>query len=79
MECVRYVPETLDMLQIQSKNRALAEAQAAASPAAEQARTVVLACAEHQALKEQADQMQVYRQNNTLLRCAPPPPRREYF
>lgn len=53
--------------------RALAEAQAAASPAAEQARTVVLACAEHQALKEAADQMQLYRQNNTLLRCASMP------
>ena len=61
-------------MQIQSKNRALAEAQAAASPAAEQARSVVLAINEHQALRERAEQMQVYRQNNGLLRCAVPLP-----
>lgn len=59
------------MSQIQAKNRALAEAQAAASPAAEQARSVVLACAEHQALMQQAAEVQVFRQNNTAVRCAP--------
>ena len=58
-------------LEIDAKNRALAEAQAKASePAAELGRTVLLPVDEHKALQDRADQATVYHESNRALRCA---------
>ena len=58
-------------LELDAKNRALAEAQAkAAGPAAEPGRTVLLPVDEHRALQDRADQATAYHESNRALRCA---------
>ena len=56
-------------LEIDAKNRALAEAQAKAAPVAEPGRTVLLPVDEHKALQDRAEQATVYHENNRALRC----------
>ncbi len=60
-------------LEVDAKNRALAEAQARAAPVAEAGLTVLLPADEHRALQDRAEQATVYHENNRSLRFVPPP------
>ena len=59
-------------LEVDAKNRALAEAQARAAPVAEAGLTVLLPVEEHRALQDRAEQATVYHENNRSLRCVCP-------
>ena len=57
-------------LELDAKNRALAEAEAkAAGPAAEPGRTVLLPVDEHKALQDRAEQATVLHESNRTVRC----------
>ncbi len=57
-------------LELDAKNRALAEAEAkAAGPVAEPGRTVLLPTDEHKALQDRAEQATVLHESNRSVRC----------